>query len=360
MRPLATLTGCCTAAALLLLGSTPAGADPNNINPIPVLNGIAGLPNLPGPTVAVSQLTGMGSTNHTEQQNVLGTDLGIMWDNGQGQMLTAYGDTAGLGLPNFLAGSIWAWRSNVLFTSPAGADPSGGINYTGFIDNPLPSPKIPGIEISFIPTAGIAANGAQYMSMMSVQDWGPDGHWDTNFSTLAVSGDGGRSWVQLPATRRANENGFQNFQQAAFLKSGGYVYRYGTPGGRNNAGFVARVPEGDIANIDAYEYWDGGKWVPGKADAAAPIVGGVGELSVMWNDYLHQYVMLTTDPFDSVVMRTAPAPEGPWDAPRVLIDAHSLPTAYAPMIYPYQTGNSLYFALTMHNQYNTVLMRTPL
>ncbi|WP_024801684.1 DUF4185 domain-containing protein [Nocardia sp. BMG51109] len=360
MKRLPALAGACAAVALLALAASPAGADPNNINPFPGLNGVNGLPQLHGATQAVYQMTGMASPNRTQDSNVLGTDLGIMWDDGRGQMMTAYGDTAGLGMPNLLAGSVWAWRSNVLFRSPAGANPGGGIQYTSFVDNPLPSPKIPGIEISFIPTAGISVGGVQYMSMMSVRDWGPNGHWDTNFSTLAVSGDGGQTWAQLPNTRRADEGGDHNFQQTAFMKADGYVYRYGTPAGRNNDGFVSRVKEADIANMDAYEYWDGGAWKPKDVNAAKPIVGDAGELSVMWNDYLGQYIMTTTDAQNSVVMRTAPAPEGPWTPPRVLIDTRELPSAYAPMIYPYQTGSDLYFLVTQHQQYNVVLMRTRL
>ncbi|MBO0853389.1 MAG: DUF4185 domain-containing protein [Nocardia sp.] len=360
MRRLSALAGACAAVALLGLTASPAGADPNNINPIPGLNGIVGLPHIPGPTQPIFQVTGMASPNRTQNQNVLGTDLGIMWDDGRGQMITAYGDTAGLGAPNLLAGSVWAWRSQVLFRSPANVNPRQGVNYTSSVDNPLPSPKIPGIEISFIPTAGISVNGVQYMSMMSVRNWGADGHWETNFSTLASSGDDGQTWAQLPTTRRGNDSGFQNFQQNAFLKSGGYVYKYGTQAGRQHDGYISRVKEADIANIDAYEYWDGHGWKPKDANAARPIVSGVGELSVQWNQHLNQYVMMTTDPFDSVVMRTSPSPVGPWSPPRTLIDVRSLPTMYAPMIYPYQTGSDLYFLLTMHNQYNVVLMRTPL
>nr|WP_280468370.1 DUF4185 domain-containing protein [Nocardia cyriacigeorgica] len=338
----------------------PAVADPNNVNPIPGFNGQPrGLPALPGPTQAVFQVTGMDSPNRTHHVNVLGTDLGIMWDDGRGGMITAFGDSAGLGLPNLLAGSVWAWTSNVLFRSHD-PDPSDGIMFDGVVPNPLPSPKIPGIEISLIPTAGISVGGVQYMSMMSVRHWGDHGKWDTNFATLAVSGDGGQTWAQLPTTRRANVDGFEKFQQNAFVKSGGYVYKYGTPAGRDHAGYLSRVKEHEIANLDAYEYWDGHGWKPNDAKAAAPIVGGVAELSVQWNDHLGQYVMLTTDPANSVVLRTAPAPEGPWSPPRTLVEAAALPTAYAPMIYPYQTGGDLYFLLTVHNQYNVILMRTPL
>ncbi|MGQ4598093.1 DUF4185 domain-containing protein [Nocardia sp. R6R-6] len=359
-RSLSALAGAgALAAVLTLAAAAPVGADPNNVIPIPALNGIHGLPSLPGPTKAVFQVTGMDSPNRTDNANVLGTDLGIMWDDGNGRMITAFGDSAGLGVPNLLAGSIWAWTSNVLFRS-SNHDPANGIIFDDVIPNPLPSPKIPGIEISLIPTAGISVGGVQYMSMMSVREWGDHGKWRTNFSTLAASHDGGTTWTPLTTTRRANVDGHENFQQNAFLKAGGYVYRYGTPAGRNNPGFVSRAKESDIANIDAYEYWDGKAWKPADAKIAAPIVGGVGELSVMWNDYLGQFVMLTTDPSNSVVMRTAAAPEGPWSEPRVLIDAGALPTAYAPMIFPYQTGRDLYFLVTQHTQYNVLLMRTPL
>lgn len=346
-----------TACLVALAG--PAAADPNNVNPIPGLNGWRGLPQLPGPTQAVYQMTGMDSPNRTQNVNVLGTDLGVMWDDGRGGMITAFGDSAGLGVPNLLAGSMWAWTSNVLFRSTT-RDPSQGIPFTGVVPNPLPSPKIPGIEISLIPTAGISVGGVQYMSLMSVREWGDHGRWNTNFSTLAASGDGGQTWAQLTNTRRGNTDGHERFQQNAFLKTGGYVYRYGTPAGRNHLGFLSRAKESDIANLDAYEYWDGNGWKPNDAKASAPIVDGVAELSVMWNDHLGQYVMLTTDPFNSVVMRTASAPEGPWSPPRVLIEAAALPTSYAPMIFPYQTGRDLYFLLTVHSQYNVILMRTPL
>ncbi|MBB5914080.1 hypothetical protein BJY24_002947 [Nocardia transvalensis] len=354
------------ASAALLAVTSPAVANPNAINPIPVLNGTNGLPQLPGRSRAVFQLTGMASPNNTENYNVLGTDLGIMWDNGNGEMLTAFGDTAGVGLPNLLAGSTWAWRSNILVRSHT-QDPSGGIYFDSVVRDVfgqardlIPSPKIPFIEISRIPTAGIAVNGVQYMSLMSVQSWDEVGQWTTNFSGLAASADNGETWADLGFTRRPNEGGNAKFQMNAFTKSDGWVFEYGTPSGRDHSAYVARVRENDIQNLGEYEYWDGERWVKGDVNAAAPIAGGVGELSVMWNQYLGQYVMLTTDPWNSVVMRKAPSPEGPWSDPEVLIDTRELPTAYAPAIFPYQTGRDLYFLTTVHSQYNVVLMRTTL
>ncbi|TSD99324.1 DUF4185 domain-containing protein [Skermania sp. ID1734] len=360
------LTALAGATAAMLVVTAPAGADPNAINPLPVLNGTNGLPHLTGPTQAIYQVTGLASPNATQRYNVLGTDLGIMWDNGNGELMTAFGDSAGIGFPNLLAGSIWAWKSNILLRSHT-HNPADGIVYDSVVRDPfgqakelVPSPKIPFIEISRIPTAGVSVGGVQFMSMMSVKSWDSDGHWTTNFSSLVASGDNGENWAELPQTRRANVAGDHNFQMNAFVKDANYVYEYGTPSGRNNPGFVARVPQAQIANKDAYEYWDGKQWKKGDVNAAAPIVGGVGELSVQYNDFLGQYVMLTTDPFNSVVMRTSPAPQGPWSPPRTLIDTRELPTAYAPSIFPYQTGSDLYFVTTIHSEYNVVLMRTSL
>jgi hypothetical protein len=354
------------ASALLLAVTSPATANPNLINPIPVLNGTNGLPNLVGRSRAVFQVTGMASPNSTQTYNVLGTDLGIMWDNGNGEILTAFGDTAGLGFPNLLVGSAWAWRSNILVRSHT-QNPVNGVYFDSVVRDMfgqardlIPSPKIPFIEISRIPTAGISVNGVQYMSLMSVKSWDDVGQWTTNFSGLAASGDNGETWGELSATRRPNDGADANFQMNAFLKDGGFVYEYGTPPGRNRAAFVARVRENDIGNLGEYEYWDGGHWRKNDVNAAAPIMGGVAELSVMYNSYLGQYIALTTDPFNSVVMRRASSPEGPWSDPEVLIDTRELPTAYAPSIFPYQTGRDLYFLTTVHSQYNVVLMRTTL
>lgn len=350
----------------MLALTTSASANPNAINPIPVLNGTNGLPQLHGRSQAIFQATGLASPNNTQNYNVFGTDLGIMWDNGRGEMLTAYGDSAGLGFPNLLAGSLWSWRSNILVRTND-RNPADGIIYSsvprdifGQAKDLVPSPKIPFIEISRIPTAGISVDGVQYMAMMSVKNWDEPGNWSTNFSSLAVSGDNGENWAELPQTRRAGDAGHANFQMNAFLKDGGYVYVYGTPSGRNALAHVARVKERDIANLGEYEYWDSKGWKKNDPNAAAPIAGGVGELSVQYNQFLGQYIMLTTDPWNSVVMRRSPSPVGPWSPPEVLIDTRELPTAYAPMIYPYQTGPDLYFLTTIHSQYNVVLMRTRL
>lgn len=48
------------------------------------------------PAIVISKLTGPGSVSATDVNwKVKATDLGIMWDNGAGQILAAFGDTFG-------------------------------------------------------------------------------------------------------------------------------------------------------------------------------------------------------------------------------------------------------------------------
>ncbi len=134
------------------------------------------------------------------------------------------------------------------------------------------------------------------MSLMSVKDWGQPGHWETNYSSIAVSSDNGENWTVHPETQRPSQGGSRNFQQNAFLKDGGFIYEYGTPPGRGNLGHVSRMLGKDILNLAAYEFWTGTEWQKGDPALAAPIVDNVGELSVAYNQYLGQYLMLTTGP----------------------------------------------------------------
>lgn len=349
-------------AALLVLAA-PASANPNAINPIPGLNGTTGLPQLNGRTQVVAQQTGMLSPNSTQYTNVLGTDLGIMWDNGKGEILTAFGDSAGIGVPNLLSGSLWQWRSSVLFRS-SDHHLADGMTFSSTPRGPLgqskeliPSPKVPFIEISRIPTAGIAVGNTQVMSMMSVKNWGPAGTWETNYSSLVYSHDNGENWHEAFETKRPNEGGNSKFQMSAFVKANGYVYQFGTPPGRGGAAHLARVPEAKIMDLGAYEYFDGNAWIKGKPEVAKPIVHGVAELSVAYNDYLGKYIMLTTDQFNSVVMRTSSSLTGPWSPPEVLVDTRQLPSAYGAYIHPWSSGPDLYFLTTVHSNYNVLLMR---
>jgi hypothetical protein len=386
-------------------------------------------------TQFVDWITGNNPANDTQYYyGVTGTDLGIMWDNGmvddpttainEHQVLIAFGDTFGLG--GMASGN--QWRSNVLFRS-VDADLFNGMDFTDpewftgsdFGGSPLtyvPSgspyqymarqiifPEGLPAGITLIPTAGISVptpgteyGVTQYISFMSVTQWGAPGVWTTNYSAIAYSTDNGEIWHVAPQTVRYNNaaTGNQNFQQMAFVRPGdGYVYAYGTPNGRQGAAYVARVAERDILDLSKYEYYSSGTaggwygvgatpagWVKGNPAAATPLFGqstttpgacgavnvnpgsAVSEMSVQYNQQLKKYVALHGDRFNNIVMRTSDRPEGGWSDPTVLL-AQQNGGIYAPMLHPWSpstqgTGTDLYWNLSLWSEYNVMLMKTDL
>ncbi|MDV8065167.1 DUF4185 domain-containing protein [Rhodococcus sp. IEGM 1366] len=349
-------------------------------NAVPWLNGnTGGLPGLSGRTAAIEKVTGTYSPNNTvERFNVLGTDLGIMWDNGAGQILTAFGDTTGHSRNPICDGLVGEWRSNVLFRSADRvlADgmrfDSGPMDGSGQAREIIAAMKIPGVEASSIPTGGIAVNGVQYLSYMSVRNWGDAGQWSTNYSQIATSSDNGETWATRPETLRPNIGGVlpvgvgpaagnENFQMNSMVKDGGFVYNYGTPAGRAGEVRLSRVSEGSILDLASYEYWNGNGWIRADPAAAVPVMDGrIGEISVQYNEFLGKFVAMYTDVFSSIVMRTASSPAGPWTAPETLVNLVEVPGIYAAYIHPWSNGSDLYFLATTWADYNVMLMRTTL
>ncbi|MFN3340448.1 MAG: DUF4185 domain-containing protein, partial [Dietzia sp.] len=84
------------------------------------------------------------------------------------------------------------------------------------------------------------------------------------------------------------------------------------------------------------------------------------ELSVMWNDYLGKYTAMYSQGYNSVVLRTADRPEGPWTGPTVLVDYSILPGVYGAFMHPWAQGEDLYYLVTTWNAYNVFLVRTSL
>ena len=346
----------------------------------------------PGPppgTSLVGWVTGPDSPNNTIQRfAVTGTDLGIMWDNGDPankQVLMAFGDTNG-----YCSVPGKQWRYNVLFRTADRAltktinVPNGAVRnkYSG---SPVWAPgiskqiinsiKFSPTETGIIPTAGISVGGNQYVSFMSIRNWDSPGSWTTNFSGIAVSPDNGENWGVYPQSIRpvAPDTvprvpfvaGNENFQMGAFLRNGdGYVYSFGTPGGRSGSAYLSRVPQALISEVNRYEYWnaDSNSWVPNNPAAATPVIPGpVGEMSAQYNTYLKQYLVLYCNGANDVVARTAPAPQGPWGPEQMLVSSMEIPGGiYAPYLHPWSTGKELYFNLSLWSAYNVMLMKTVL
>ncbi|MCV7257409.1 DUF4185 domain-containing protein [Mycobacterium shimoidei] len=378
-------------------GQVPPGAGQMPPNAVPLAPEAAPTPPAaePPPSIAgaptslVEWVTGpMGPNKTLERFGISGTDLGIMWDNGDPvnrQVLMAFGDTFG-----YCKVHGQQWRYNVLFrtsdqnlndgiTVPPGVPNN---NYSGspvrspaFSKQVIPGIKLAGTQEGMIPTAGIAIGRTQYMNFMSIKNWGRDGEWSTNYSAIAVSKDNGQNWGIYPQTVRpaAADSvpharyipGNENFQMGAFLKTGdGYVYSFGTPSGRGGSAYLSRVPQGFIADLTKYQYWNGDQnaWVPANPGAATPVIPGpVGEMSAQYNTYLKQYLVLYTNGNNDVVARTAPAPQGPWSPEQLLVSSFQMPGGiYGPMLHPWASGKDLYFNLSLWSAYDVMLMHTEL
>lgn len=427
-------TGRTVTVAPTAMMAAAAVVDPNQQTPKPAAPVV-------GETDKLGWVTGPGITDAPSGTpggyGISGTDLGIMWDDGAGHVLMLFGDT--FDQPN----QQGVWRSNVLLRSvdhylndglqiqDAVISPGGNYNLNRW-DNSFGATQVirdPGFlglfgsTTTIIPTAAISVtdsngNTTQYANVMSVRTWDTPGRWTTNWSAIAYSTDGGLSWTVDPNTVRSSGwlrsstpyvPGNQNFQQGAFVKGPDgdpYVYSFGTPSGRGGSAYVARVPQDQIRDLDAYQYWAGDDkgWVTGDPSAAVPVIGAtnqappptgflgwitkaindflggivvggltggnVSELSVQYNPYLDKYVALYTDANNNVVMRVSDSPQGVWSDPTTLV-ANDLSTntgMYAPMIHPWSGTDQLgadneqylYWNLSYWDAYDVQLMRTDL
>ena len=344
----------------------------------------------PPGTSLVGWVTGPDSPNDTIRRfAITGTDLGIMWDNGDPvnhQVLMAFGDTYG-----YCGVRGQQWRYNTLFRSQDGAlaktisVPNGAVSnkYSG---SPVWAPglskqiinsiKWAPTEKGIIPTAGISVGRTQYVNFMSIKNWDSDGRWTTNFSAIAVSPDNGENWGVYPGTVRAPAPdsiagvpyvpGNENFQQGAFLRPGPgdpYLYSFGTPSGRGGPAFVSRVPPGFVPDLTKYEYWSSSR-IPGSRTIRRPprrSSRARWEMSAQYNTYLKQYLVLYGNGANDVVARSAPAPQGPWSPEQLLVPSVQFPGGiYAPYLHPWSTGKELYFNLSLWSAYNVMLMKTVL
>jgi len=322
----------------------------------------------------VAVLTGAGSINDTEARyQVKGTDLGIMWTDERGQILAAFGDTFGAGWAGH--GSEVAdpaavdWRSNTLARS-SDRNPVDGIVFNDFVIDRarhakelLPSLKRDDVEISKLPTGGVSVGGRNYLAYMSVRHFTRPGQWITNYGGIAYSDDGGQTWVEAPSACRPNTPGFdEKFQMIAYARRDGFVYAFGTPNGRFGAAHVARVPEQQLLDTSAYEYWTGSDWQRGSSVIAAPILPGpVGELSVRYDQSLNSWQMMTMDEKrGAIVVRLARQPTGPWGAPITVATSGQYPHLYGGFLHPDSKGADIYFTMTQYDHYNVSMMHATL
>ncbi len=103
-----------------------------------------------------------------------------------------------------------------------------------------------------------------------------------------------------------------------------YVYGCGIPDNGSDKGCrLAKVDPAQVQNRAAWTFYaENGGWSAQIADAAPVFTGGPGILSVAWNGFLQKYVAVYSASFSqNVMLRTAPAPEGPWSDEMVAFEA---------------------------------------
>ncbi|MDR7168098.1 hypothetical protein J2W56_001817 [Nocardia kruczakiae] len=344
----------------------------------------------PGPVVAarpapkvsrvreVAKETGANSVNRTDKRwQVAGTDLGIMWESGPGEIATAFGDTVGHDF-HPPGGMGEDWRSNLLAFSTNRDLDKGMIIDRMVADDRchaaevLASRKQDNIEITTIPTSGFALphrgsadDTRQFMSYMSIRTWNSlPGTFYTNYGGIAYSDDHGQTWTKDPHAHWDNIFGLANFQVSAMVPQGDYVYLFGTPNTRLGAVGLARVPKDEVLDTSAYQYWRDGNWTPvGGAASATPIVDGpVGELSVRYDSARGVWQMSYLDTAKAaVVVRESNAPQGVWSPSSTLVPVSAeYPELYGGFIHPWSTSSDLYFTISTWSDYNVYLMHARL
>jgi hypothetical protein len=352
---LATAALLSTAALVACTSASAARLDPNR-KPF-VLAGVTNVEQ-------VAQLTGHDSLNKTARFEIAGQDLGSMFQ-ADGKTWFVFGDTFGQRDDGVTGGGGTEWRSNALaYTTDT--DPTDGIRFDGYIADDIgwakeliDSKKVDGIEMTAIPTYGFAANGAMYLAYMSVKHWADPGEWETNYAGFAKSTDGGRTWSKLDRPRWGGDS---NFVQVSVSELDGDLYFWGVTHGRFGGVKLMKVSEKHVEDQSAYRYFAGTsadgtpRWSADESDARTIVDDTVGELSVVWNEYLSRWTMSYTDGgAESAVIREGATPWGPWGEKFTLASQTEVPGLYAPYLAPQYTtdgGRTIYFALSVWDPYN--------
>jgi len=346
----------------------------------------------------ISRFTGEYSQNRTASNfGIGGADIGQMIDCGD-FVIFIFGDPD----QQTDAGFGEHWRSNVIGYS-YDTDYTDGLDLDGFYVNGPESGAYAGIaneflqsyhtdnkEMSKIPTGGVRIGDTVYATYMSVKHWSTDGTgiWTCNYGGLAKSTDFGRTWetpsdLRWPASfgpvkSYPGTNGSYNYHTLGFAQlcpviDGEWVYFFGVTGGRKGDIKLMRVKAEDIENFDAYEYLIGrdknGNGVFEKGYDAmtsnfVAIKGGSGGVSVAYNEYLEEWVMMYCTPgsgqvtVGGIVMRTAKTLDGVWSDTALIVSNSAFGSIYEPSIsqrYMREGGKKMMVIISRFDFYNTMI-----
>lgn len=348
-----------SAAAIAVAGCSPADTLGNPADSPFVLDSVTGVEQL-------GAVTGPDAPGKTPQYAVDGTDLGSMFEFA-GKTWFVFGDTFGE-RAGVVGGGGSFWRSNTMGWT-TDTDPSDGIAIEGMIVDDIglakeliPSKKVDGEEMTVIPTHGFAVGGTMYLHWMSVRHWGEPGEWEVNDAGLAKSEDHGQSWSVLDSPRWSGEGGFVQVAPAQVRDDGtDWLYFWGITHGRFGGVSLMKVEASEVESAQAYRYFTGvdsagaPTWGTDEADAGLVLDDTVGELSVVWNDYLGRWLMTYLKEGSGAVLREGITPWGPWGDAQTLVGATEVPGPYAPFMnakYVGDGGRTIYFGLSIWDPYN--------
>ncbi|RYE13958.1 MAG: DUF4185 domain-containing protein [Sphingobacteriales bacterium] len=309
--------------------------------------------------------------NQTDvKYDVGGTDLGIMWDAGNGFTGLVFGDTFGRDWVYTTAGGANGsnWRSNVVgMSSDLNLDNGLTISamrtdQNGAAKEVIPSPHNTSGNgsLTSIPTAAVRVDNTDYIHYMDIRQWGPPGIWTTNLSGVYYSSNNWETSTKSAVSFAANSN----FAQAAYAKKDGYIYMIGTPAGRNGSAYLARFLQNNILLQTEYEYWNGTSgWVKNNEASATPIFDApVAEISLVYNTHFNRWILTYLHGTRyALVMRSAENITGTWGPARTLVTGSAIPGLYGGYIHPLKNNSTdLYFLLSVWQPYNVFLVRSKL
>src|SRR5690606_23706290 len=96
-------------------------------------------------------------------------------------------------------------------------------------------------------------------------------------------------------------------------------------------------------------------WGGDSTQAGIVVDDTVGELSVVWNEYLDRWIMTYLKEGTGVVMREGTTPWGPWGDAIEIVSATDVPGLYAPYMseaFTEDGGKTIYFTLSIWDPYN--------
>lgn len=324
----------------------------------------------------ISMLTGEYSINQTKSNyKVGGTDLGVMANKGNTTYIF-FGDT-------FLhENQTELWRNNVAaYTTDS--DYTDGILFDGMImtnskmskelqqaKELIPGQKFDNVEMAKIPTGALCIGDTLYLSYMSVRHWGPgDGVWQCSKGGVAKSVNDGKTWNYVKDLTWGEDSGFCQMYP---VRNGNMIYVVGIGGGRFGGAKLMRVPEAEYENKDAYEYFTGTnedgspvfvKGEEGLKAASSILKPAVGEMSVLYSEYLEEWIIMYLSGND-IILRTSKELWGPWSKPVSVVSRDEYPIVYGAFMnerYVSEDGSKIAFLMSLWAPiYNTMVMEMEL